>query len=82
MIWRLLPFWQLSAVFTRKAARSFSPLVGLRIHPNGWPVLPPRESYRRRSLRLSSHKLPRFSSGQVGEYRATYSKESAKSPKP
>lgn len=57
-LWGMVQSWfTLSAVFSRGASRLASPLVGLRVHPNGWPVLPDREPSRRLSSRAAAHKL-------------------------
>ena len=75
MLFRAFPFWSLAAVFSRAAARAFLPVLGPRLSGDGWPLLPGREAFRRRSCRLRARRLPVLKAWQdVGEYRATFRK--------
>ena len=75
MFFQSFPFWSLSAVFSRAAARGFVPVLGPRIAPNGWPLFAGREPFRRRALRLRGHRSPVLKPWQEGgEYRTTFRK--------
>lgn len=66
-------WYALSAVFSRGASRIGSPLLGLRVHPNGWPVLHYSESPKRHYRHLAAHRLPRLIAfEEVGEYRLSF----------
>ena len=78
MLFRAFPFWSLAAVFSRAAARGFLPVLGPRLSGDGWPLLPGREAFRRRSCRLRARRLPVLKAWQDGgEYRATFRKSPA-----
>ncbi len=78
MLFRAFPFWSLAAVFSRAAARAFLPVLGPRLSGDGWPLLPGREAFRRRSCRLQARRLPVLKAWQDGgEYRATFRKSPA-----
>ena len=72
MFFQSFPFWSLSAVFSRSAARAFLPVLGPRIAANGWTLFPGREPFRRRARRLRARRLPILKPWQDGgEYRRT-----------
>lgn len=75
MFFQAFPFWSLSAVFSRSAARAFLPVLGPRVAANGWPLFHGREAFRRRRLRLRARRLPILKPWQDGgECRTTFRK--------
>ena len=72
MFFRAFPFWSLSAVFSRSAARDFLPVLEPRLSGNGWSVFYGREAFRRRACRLRARRLPLLKAWQEGgAYRIT-----------